>query len=204
MRNGNYIKVCGMTEGKNIRAVEALGADFIGMIFYPASPRKVVGIPDYLPETAARVGVFVNASEAEILEKVVAYGLDLVQLHGDESPEFCSRLDGRGVGVIKAFSVSSESDLARTSAYEGLCRYYLFDTPTAGRGGSGKRFDWSLLQAYSGETPFLLSGGIGPESAAALSEFSHPMLAGYDLNSRFESEPGVKDVALLGQFLYKI
>jgi len=201
MKNGMSIKVCGMTDGRNIKAAEALGADLIGLIFYPASPRHVSIVPDYLPEDALRVGVFVNASESEILEKVVKYGLDMVQLHGNESPEFCARLDGRGVGVIKAFSLSSASDLSTTAAYEGVCRYYLFDTPTVGYGGSGRRFDWSLLQSYDGKTPFFLSGGIGPDSATALSEFTHPMLAGYDLNSRFEIEPGIKDIALLRHFL---
>ncbi|MBQ2525483.1 MAG: phosphoribosylanthranilate isomerase [Bacteroidales bacterium] len=204
MKNGKLIKVCGMTSGRNIRAVEKLGVDMIGMVFYPASPRFVSKEPDYLPDTAERVGVFVNAGEEAVLRCVVKYGLDMVQLHGAESPDFCARLSKRGVGVIKAFGIASAADFGRVSQYEGTCRYFLFDTRSEAYGGSGRSFDWSLLENYKGSTRFLLSGGIGPDSAASLSAVDHPMLAGFDLNSMFESAPGVKNVRLIENFLNEI
>lgn len=199
------IKVCGMTQGDNIQAVEALGVDWMGFIFYDRSPRHVVKRPCFMPQRAQRVGVFVNAPIEDIRCQIEAYGLHYVQLHGDESPLFCSEVASWGVGVIKAFSLSEASDLAATRCYEGCCSYYLFDTKTQHlRGGSGTMFNWQLLAAYDGATPFLLSGGIGPEQIGALRSFQHALWAGIDLNSRFESAPGVKDVALLQAFINEL
>ena len=195
------IKVCGMRLSHNIRAVEALGIDLMGFIFYPRSPRYVGPRPDYLPTHCLRVGVFVNAPAGEVEERADDFGLDLIQLHGNESPDYCRRLVDSGLQLIKVFSLRSEGDAAATEMYEGLCRYFLFDTPTAQYGGSGTTFDWSLLDAYRGDTPFLLSGGIGPGSAESISRLAHPRLAGIDLNSRFETEPGLKDVGRLRDFI---
>lgn len=198
------IKVCGMTQGDNIRAVEELGVDWIGFIFFSRSPRCVVQKPSMMPQQAKRVGVFVNASIAEIRLRIQEYGLHYVQLHGDESPAFCTEVQALGIGVIKAFSVGEAGDLEATLAYEGCCDYYLFDTKSTHlRGGSGAMFDWQLLTTYRGATPFLLSGGIGPESLDALRGFKHPLWAGIDLNSRFESAPGVKALPLLAPFIHE-
>lgn len=201
MLNGMLIKVCGMTQAQNIREVEALGVDLIGHIFYPRSPRCMKEVPAYLEQTAGRVGVFVDATEEEILAQNELYAFQYVQLHGSESPELCSSLRGKGLRVIKAISVGREDRRLSVKGYHGCVDLFLFDTKCPGAGGSGISFDWTVLDSYDGSTPFLLSGGIGPESIDALHAFSHPMLAGYDLNSRFESAPGVKDAKMLDSFL---
>ena len=204
------VKVCGMREAENIRAVEQAGADWMGFIFYAPSPRcllrdqgeaervrLMITASDFHPK---RVGVFVNQSQEEIMEVAQQYRLDYLQLHGHESPDFCYALQKRGYALIKAFSIATAEDLAHTADYAGRVDYFLFDTKCAGYGGSGQRFDWSLLQDYQGETPFLLSGGIRPEMAADLQRFHHPRWAGIDLNSGFESAPGVKQAETLRSF----
>lgn len=197
------VKVCGMRESENIRAVEALGVDLIGFIFYEKSKRfagSEAGM--YLPEKCGRVGVFVNAEPEQLESTVERFGLQYVQLHGSESPDYCRSLKGK-VQIIKAFSISNAKDLERTKEYEGLASYFLFDTACTGFGGSGQSFDWTVLEQYHGNTPFLLSGGIGPDSIVALKNFKHPKWAGIDLNSKFELEPGMKDIASLKEFLYE-
>ncbi|MDR1918776.1 MAG: phosphoribosylanthranilate isomerase, partial [Tannerellaceae bacterium] len=129
---------------------------------------------------------------------------DYLQLHGDESPELCHSLQKRGFSLIKAFSIAGAADLKRTAAYEGRTDYFLFDTACPGYGGSGKSFDWSLLDAYEGETPFLLSGGVQPGSLEAIRRFRHPRFAGIDLNSGFESAPGLKDIDKLTPFIKQL
>ncbi len=195
------VKVCGMREADNIRRVEALGIDWMGFIFYPRSKRHVAALPPYLPQNARRVGVFVNAPLAEISPKIKDFGLDCVQLHGSETPDFCAEVKKSGVKVIKAVHVSSDADL---SALDYPADYLLFETPSEAFGGSGRHFDWSLLNSYSGPVPFLLSGGIGPDDFEAINAMDHPLFAGIDLNSRFESEPGVKQPELLATFLAKL
>ncbi|KAA6343284.1 N-(5'-phosphoribosyl)anthranilate isomerase [termite gut metagenome] len=194
-----------MREADNIREVEQAGADMIGFIFYSKSPRHVEEAPEYLPQRAKRAGVFVNEGIESILNIVTRFGLNYVQLHGEEPPEYCRLLrQAGGVSVIKAFSISQEKDLQAIHTYEGLCDYYLFDTKCDEHGGSGKSFDWSILNEYKGQTPFLLSGGISVENVEALKEFKHPRLSGIDINSRFEVSPGVKDVQKIKSFLNKL
>lgn len=195
------IKVCGMTEADNIRRVEQCGADWMGFICYPRSPRFVSGVPSYLPRQARRIGVFVNAGYADILCRAVGLGLQGVQLHGAEPPELCSRLRAQGLTVVKAFALRRAADVEAVGAYAGACDYFLFDTPTAGYGGSGRAFDWSLLAHYRGTVPFLLSGGLHPGSLPALQAFAHPRWAGIDLNSGFELRPGLKDAGALATFI---
>lgn len=206
------IKVCGMREQENIRAVASLGVDMIGMIFYPKSPRYVqswVDEEDRLP--VQRVGVFVDESIANILKIIDTFHLDFVQLHGNESPQFVTMLRETlkesgfsGVRLMKALSVQTPDEVDRWQAYQGLVDLLLFDTPTAGYGGSGQRFNWSLLAHYQGDIPFLLSGGIGPDDVEDILFFHHPMLKGIDLNSRFESAPAVKDISLLRGFIHQL
>ncbi len=201
------VKVCGMREAENIRAVEALGVDWMGFIFWEHSSRNVCQRPAYLPTRAKRVGVFVDASLDVVCQHVEVFGLDVVQLHGSESPAFLHDLRKALAGdvlIVKAFSIATRDDLLQTSLYEGLADYFLFDTKAQLVGGNGRKFDWSVLAHYVGSTPFLLSGGIGPDDASRLSAFSHPRLAGIDLNSRFEISPALKNVELLKQFLYDI
>ena len=198
------VKVCGMREAENIHAIESLKIDFMGFIFYPKSPRYVKEKPDYLPVHCQRVGVFVNASKAEILNRTKDFDLDFVQLHGDESPEQCAALKAEGLQVIKAFPIGQDYDWKNTYMYKGVADYFLFDTAGPSHGGSGKRFDWKILKDYSGDTPFLLSGGIRPESLNDVLAFRHPQFRGVDLNSGFETSPGVKDVGLLNEFINNI
>ncbi len=201
------VKVCGMREAENIRAVEALGVDWMGFIFWESSSRYVSQHPDYLPMRAKRVGVFVDAPLDVVHQQVEAFGLDVVQLHGSESPTYLRDLRDaldNGASIVKAFSIANRDDLSQTSLYEGMADYYLFDTKAQLVGGNGRKFDWSVLVYYNGSTPFLLSGGIGPDDASHISVFRHPQLAGIDLNSRFEIAPAKKNVELLKQFLYEI
>lgn len=195
------IKVCGMRAPNNIAAVEALGIAWMGFICYPPSPRYVAQVPSYLPTHCKRVGVFVNQPLEEIEHHIHRLGLQTVQLHGTESPELCQTLREKGVEVFKALAVKNSAEVAHTTRYLGSCDYLLFDTPCAEHGGSGRTFPWSLLDAYQGDTPFLLSGGIGLEQLEALKQFHHPAWAGIDLNSRFESSPGVKEVEQLKRFI---
>lgn len=195
------VKVCGMREAKNIHAIESLGIDFMGFIFYPKSPRYVKEKPDYLPVHCQRVGVFVNASKEEILNRAKDFGLDFVQLHGQESPAQCTELKAEGLQVIKAFSIGQGYDWENVCLYKGVADYFLFDTACPSYGGSGKRFDWKILKDYSGDTPFLLSGGIRPENLNDVLAFRHPQFRGVDLNSGFETSPGVKDEARLKPFI---
>lgn len=200
INHNTIIKVCGMKDGENIRQVEQLRPTMMGFIFYPPSPRYCGIKPDYLPQHTQRVGVFVDAELALIKEKIFDFQLDYIQLHGHETPAFCQELKAINIGVIKAIAVSCEADLWVAEAYQDVCDYLLFDTKTPQQGGSGKQFNWNLLSAYTGHTPFLLSGGIGTDDAEKLKKFHHPMLAGYDLNSRFELQPGIKDNRLLQTF----
>ena len=198
------VKVCGMRDTENIRQVDALGIDLIGFIFYPKSSRYVSDRPAYLPTNCKRVGVFVDSTIKDILQHITDYKLDLVQLHGHESPDFISQLRalcGDSIAIIKAFNIATEEDLAATTPYTGLVDYFLFDTKGPSAGGNGKKFDWSVLVAYNGDTPFLLSGGIGPDDAESIKAFRHPKCIGIDLNSRFENEPGIKDIVKLKMFL---
>ena len=201
------VKVCGMREAENIRAVEALGVDWMGFIFWEHSSRNVCQRPAYLPTRAKRVGVFVDAPLDAVCQYVEAFGLDVVQLHGSESPTYLRDLRNALAGdvlIVKAFSIATRDDLLPTSLYEGLADFFLFDTKAQLVGGNGRKFDWTVLAHYDGSTPFLLSGGIGPDDASRLSAFSHPRLAGIDLNSRFEAAPALKNVELVKQFLYDI
>lgn len=201
MKNKMLIKVCGMRQPDNIREVEALHIHLMGFIFYPHSPRFVKAKPAYLPEKVKRVGVFVNAPFDEIRKKATEYSLDYLQLHGNETPEECSVLQEEGYHIIKAFSIATAEDVSNTTDYDDTCDYFLFDTKSEKFGGAGKTFEWNLLQHYSGITPFLLSGGIGPESIASLNDFAHPLWAGIDLNSQFETAPGVKEPKMIAEFL---
>lgn len=205
------IKVCGMREPDNIRRVAEAGADWMGFIFYARSPRFAGNLsPDEISKERAvrkppvRVGVFVDATPEYMMEIGNKYALGYLQLHGNESPDTCYALQKRGYAVIKAFSIADEEDLKLTADYEGRADYFLFDTKCNGYGGSGKQFDWSVLTAYKGQTPFLLSGGINLDSVEAIRNFHHPKLAGLDLNSGFETAPGMKDAEKLKTFIDKI
>ena len=193
-----------MREAENIREVEQLKVDMIGFIFYPKSPRCLYELPAYMPVKAKRVGVFVNEDKKEIEIFADRFSLDYIQLHGNESPEYCHSLRATGLRLIKAFSIARRKDFENIGTYEESCDYFLFDTKCEQHGGSGNQFDWSMLNSYKGKKPFLLSGGINPYSPPRLKELRHPQLAGFDLNSRFETKPGLKDVERLRHFLEEL
>ena len=226
------IKVCGMRDADNIREVSELDIDMMGFIFWKDSPRFVrmisshAGIiPDYSEERLnknsgkvvddqhriKRVGVFVDDMPQTIVTRIYNYELDYVQLHGEES---CIMIDNlrhtlepdirTGVKIIKTISVSSAEDIEKTKEYEGCVDLFLFDTKCPTMGGSGDKFDWSVLSAYKGNVPFLLSGGIGMDDVDKIKSFQHPQFAGVDVNSCFETEPGVKDVEKLRLFIEKL
>ena len=188
-----------MREADNIRAVEALGIDMMGFIFWPKSSRYVSQRPDYLPKRVKRVGVFVDEDPEQVKRLADDYALDYIQLHGQESPSYIFQLGG--LHVIKAFNISTLEDLLQTQSYEGLVDCFLFDAKGKSVGGNGEKFNWDVLDAYQGATPFLLSGGIGPDDAERVNAFYHPKCIGIDLNSRFELSPGLKDVAKLKEFM---
>ena len=210
-----------MRDADNIRDISALGVDMIGLIFYPPSPRYVQQfssgagiIPDYAPDmgkTPLRVGVFVDDMPQNIVTRVYNYKLDYIQLHGNEPRETLENLRATidpdikpKIKIIKAISVSSAEDIKKYKEYVGAANLFLFDTKCKTVGGSGELFDWQVLQAYDGDVPFLLSGGIGPDDAERIQNFHHPKCIGIDLNSKFEIEPALKDVEKLKQFLVKV
>ena len=192
------VKVCGMKCPKNIRQVGQCGADWMGFICYERSPRFIgTEIPIETPHMK-RVGVFVNSDFDHIMDYVRRLSLQMVQLHGSESPQLCERLRAEGLEVIKAFP---GNNVSQTDSYAPYCNYFLFDTPCSRHGGSGRTFDWTTLSLYKEETPFLLSGGICPDSLQALAEFYHPQWVGIDLNSGFELSPALKDATALHSFI---
>jgi phosphoribosylanthranilate isomerase len=199
-----------MRDADNIRAVDGLPVDLIGFIFWPKSSRYVSEVPAYLPTKCKRVGVFVDAAIDDICQHIADYRLDFVQLHGHESPDYLRQfrsLYGDSIAIIKAFNIATLEDFERTAPYEDLVDYFLFDTKGKAVGGNGEKFDWSVLTYYDGKTQFFLSGGIGPDDAERLKElsavkgFPTDRYVGIDLNSRFESAPGLKDIVKLKTFL---
>jgi phosphoribosylanthranilate isomerase len=205
--NNMNIKVCGITEMKQLQQLDGLDIDFAGLIFYPESPRYVgdklskkdVKKADF---DLKKVGVFVNPEMIDVLDAIDDYGLEVVQLHGDESPEMCEDLSSE-VEVIKAFRVTDGLDIDKMVApYDAVCDYYLFDTGGLKEsfGGTGQQFDWSILSKAKIEKPFFLSGGISLEDAAKVKAFKHPDIFGVDITSKFEMGPGVKDLSKVLQF----
>lgn len=200
-------KVCGITQVKQLQQLDGLDVDFAGLIFYKDSPRymgdKIAG--KELKDSdfdLKKVGVFVNAGYDEIIDAVEDYGLDVVQLHGDETPELCEQLSD-DVEVIKVFKVgnSKMSIDEMVADYDEVCDYYLFDTASSDvEGGTGQQFDWNLISKAKIEKPFFLSGGIGVEDVAKVKAFRHPDYFAVDINSKVEKEPGVKDMGLVLQF----
>ncbi len=188
----------------NIEELGNLGIDYMGFIFYKKSPRNIEIKPNIkLSKEIKRVGVFVNADINTIIQKINEFNLDIIQLHGNESPEFCRELN-KIMPIIKAFSIAEASDFEATKQYHDLKGYFLFDTKTSHYGGSGQKFDWSILNEYKGEIPFFLSGGISEDDAQAIKEIKHPKLVAIDLNSKFEIEPGLKDINTLEKFITEI
>ena len=205
------IKVCGNTEIEQLKKLNDLDIDYAGLIFYEQSPRFVLKKLNGREVKASgiskiKVGVFVNATEEEIMKQVDDFGLDMVQLHGDETASFCNRISDQ-IKVIKAFRITDFDANVDwlVKEYDEVCDYYLFDKGSAGLyGGTGKKFNWNLLEKYTIGKPFFLSGGIESNDAGALKKFTHPFFYGIDINSRFETSPGVKNMELIKEFVKEL
>ena len=202
------IKVCGITSIKQLQQLDGLEIDFAGLIFSKNSPRYVgekISKKEIqsLDIDIKKVGVFVNAPYDEIMKTADDYALDVVQLHGDETAHLCEKISNN-IEVIKAFRVDDTSDKSidyMLAEYDEVCDYFLFDTAAKGlHGGSGQKFDWKIIAKSKIEKPFFLSGGIAPTEGPAVKKFKHPDFYRVDVNSRFEKEPDVKDMALVLQF----
>ena len=197
--------MCGMKFSDNISEIALLQPDFMGFIFYEKSPRNFENdIPD-LPKSINKVGVFVNASFEEILKKTIKFQLDLVQLHGDESPEFCHLLQQNKIKVIKAFSIYNQFNFNELKKYNKFCDYFLFDTKGTNYGGNGYTFDWTVLENYQLDKPYFLSGGIGIENIEEVKSFftknySKNCIA-IDCNSKLEISPGLKSIEKVKQLI---
>lgn len=188
------IKVCGMKHPGNIAEVVGLEPDYLGFICYPASPRFIDELQTIdAPKSILKTGVFVNESADKVEELIDKYHFDAIQLHGNESPDFCELFKNKVI-VIKAFGVDENFDFEQLEAYEGKADHFLFDTKTNKHGGSGLTFDWNLLNEYKLNTPFFLSGGLSLDNLAEIKNIDHPKFYGVDLNSKFEIEPGLKDI----------
>lgn len=202
MKSNFKIKVCGMRDPHNIKSVDELNTDYVGFIFYQASPRNMDKNFGAIPETnAKRVGVFVNESIETIIKRARNFRLNTIQLHGEESPEVCAELTELGYEVIKAFRIDDEFNSNSLESYANVCSYFLFDTKGETQGGTGRKFDWNKLKELSPYAEFFLSGGIGPEDAKEIAQMNVHNLVGIDLNSRFEIEPGLKDEQKLKEFI---
>ena len=200
------IKICGNRDIENINKVESLSPDFMGFIFFEKSKRCVQHldkkvIDNLKSKGITPVAVTVNAELEFNFKLNKDYGFECFQLHGTECPEHCRILHEKGFKVIKTFSIETKDDVIRTMAYTENCDYYLFDTKTPDFGGSGKSYDWNILSKYCGDTPFFLSGGIGPNDVEKIKVFAHPKFIGLDLNSKFEISAGIKNINVLRKFI---
>lgn len=209
MRDRLEIKVCGMREPGNIYDVASLVPDYMGFIFYDLSPRCCRGIlsPEVvaaLPAGVVPVIVSVDMPAIGLETLAESLGITTLQLHGSETPEYCHGLRGKGFKVWKATRFSGREDMARLEGYVETVDRFVFDTPAPCYGGSGRKFDWRLLDSYALPVDFMLSGGIGENDVEAVKALHHTRLVGIDLNSRFEISPGVKDPTRLGRFMTRL
>jgi len=200
------IKVCGITDRANMMEIATLRPDFMGFIFYSHSPRDVTHAIEALdlravPGSIDKVAVLVNHPLPDVIRLIKDYCFEAVQLHGDESPDYCHTLNEHCM-VIKSFAIAHTLP-GTLSSYEGACDVFLFDTAGKNRGGNGVPFNWDILGSYTLRTPFFLSGGVSCHDAVAINKLSEgsEFFAGVDINSQFETRPGYKDVALIKQFM---
>ena len=197
------LKICGMKFYDNILQTAALLPDYLGLIFYEKSSRYFDGILPELPKSVQKTGVFVDENYTNIVQKIDQYHLQCVQLHGKESPELCQKLQDHAL-VIKVFSIGNTFDFNILIPYEKSCDFYLFDTKGPLKGGNGVPFDWSVLGQNPSKKPYFLSGGISINDLGEIKKLAFPTLYGVDINSRFEQEPGLKNIELLREFKSKL
>lgn len=198
------LKVCGMTQAANIAAVASLQPDYLGFIFYQKSPRWISEVSaeliKYVPSSIQTTGVFVNEEVEVVKTHILKYNLKAVQLHGEESPAYCLEIKSTGAVVIKAFGINEAFDFSRLDTYLEAVDLFLFDTQTLAHGGSGRAFDWTLLENYHLEKPYFLSGGISMNHIKEIKKIKDQRLYAIDVNSKFEISPGQKDVEQLKEF----
>lgn len=200
------VKVCGMCDPLNVKEIAEAKPDYIGFIFFRGSPRYVGEEPEMalfnnVSPGIKKTGVFLNEDNYKILDVSMATGLDIIQLHGNESPETCLQLKTSGLLIIKAFNIGMEFGFENLIPYMPVCDYFLFDTKSEKPGGSGRKFNWEKLKEYTLDKPFFLSGGIGPEDAGVINAIENKGFFGVDMNSRFENTPGIKDITLVNTFI---
>lgn len=193
------LKICGMKYSENILQASELLPDFMGFIFWKKSPRYFDGDIPELPESIQKVGVFVNESLKNVLAAVQKHGLDIVQLHGNESVVYCFELKKQNIKIIKVFSVENDFDFDHLKPFESFVDYFLFDTKGELPGGNGITFNWEILKNYNSDKPFFLSGGIGIDQIENIKKLNLPIFA-IDINSKFETAPGLKNTELIKQF----
>jgi phosphoribosylanthranilate isomerase len=203
------VKVCGMNDPDNVKEIAELKPDIMGFIFFGGSPRYVGDEPEMLlfnsvPPDIKKTGVFYNEDNHKILELSIRTGLDMIQLHGDESSVACLQLKSSGLSVIKAFNIDGDFDFESLGQYIPACDYFLFDTKSEKPGGNGKKFAWEKLNEYYLDKPFFLSGGISPDDAAEIKSICNRGLYAVDLNSRFETSPGIKDAVSVKAFINEL
>lgn len=203
------VKVCGLIDPDNVSTLSVSGADYLGFIFYPGSKRYVGRVPvktlfSNVPEGIKRTGVFVDEEPTKVLELAEYAGLDVLQLHGSESVNYCWSLKKSGLVIIKAFGVGKDFDPGMTDLYSEVCDYFLFDTKSEIYGGGGVKFEWEALGDYCFKKPFFLSGGIGPEDVKKVLSVPGNQLFAVDINSRFEISPGIKDAVRVSDFINEI
>lgn len=203
------IKICGLKEAKNIVDVTTLQPDYVGFIFYPKSPRYITesNIYDTISDIRScnKVAVFVNEDIKNIIRITTFCNINYIQLHGDESPQYCEELTYLDYKIIKAFGIHADFDFSILNEYEDVCDYFLFDTKTNNYGGSGKPFSWEILQNYKLNKPIFLSGGIGPNNLSEAIELAKQIpIVALDLNSKLEIAPGIKDLNLVEQAIATI
>lgn len=201
IKNTINIKICGMKNAENIRAIAKLQPDYVGFIFYEKSSRFVghhfpVENINNLPLNIKKVAVFVNEKNDIVTEIYEQYQFDYLQLHGNESVKYCEALKAKNIKIIKAFSIDESFDFSILKAYETSCDLFVFDTKGTHYGGNGVSFDWHILEKYKGNIPFLLSGGIGLHNVAEALAFEHKKMIGYDLNSKLEISPALKSIEI--------
>jgi phosphoribosylanthranilate isomerase len=203
------IKVCGMRDSANIKEIAKIKPDWLGFIFYPKSKRYVgenfnPEIVQLLMPDIQTVGVFVNEDYENLIQLAGKYNFNLLQLHGNESPEYCISAKKKGYKIIKAFGIHNEFNWNTLNQYTQSCDYFLFDTSTKDYGGSGQKYNWDILSKYTGDKPFLVSGGITPEDASQIKQINYSKFAGVDINSGFEIEPGLKDTKKTEYFINEL
>ncbi|UPQ79038.1 phosphoribosylanthranilate isomerase [Flavobacterium azooxidireducens] len=202
------LKICGMNDQENTISISELQPDFLGFIFWNDSKRYCKNVIENIPNDIEKVGVFVDANYNEIVDKIISHKLNFVQLHGEESPDFCLEMKKTNIKVIKAITIDNNFNFNELKYNINCVDYFLFDTKGDLPGGNGTTFDWEILNQYKEDVPYFLSGGIGLDECPKLEKFLKSEVAkncyAIDINSQFEDEPGIKNKQKIKEFQEKL